>query len=115
MSCGIGHRLGSDLELLWLWCGQAAVALIGPLVWEPLHAKGMALKRPPPQKKKKSYQQCMRVPVSLFPSMKCYLIVLICISLMAKDVEHIFMYLLAVCLFREMSIQLLCPSFFFFP
>ena len=35
MSSGVGHRRGSDLELLWLWCRPAATALIGPLAWEP--------------------------------------------------------------------------------
>ena len=50
MSCGIGHRRGSDPTLLWLWHRLAAVALIRPLAWEPLYAVGVALKR----KKKKS-------------------------------------------------------------
>ena len=27
-SCGIGHRCGSGLMLLWLWCRLAAAALI---------------------------------------------------------------------------------------
>ena len=44
MSCGVGHRLGSDLALLWLWCRQAAVAPIGPLAWEPPYAVNAALK-----------------------------------------------------------------------
>ena len=30
--------------LLWLWHRSAAVAPIGPLVWEPPHAVGAALK-----------------------------------------------------------------------
>ena len=50
MSCGVGHRHGSDLALLWLWHRPAAVAPIRPLAWEPPNAAGMALKR---QKKKK--------------------------------------------------------------
>ena len=47
MSCGVGHRRGSDptLLLLWLWCRPAAIAPIGPLAWEPAHAMGAALKR----------------------------------------------------------------------
>ena len=28
MSCGVGHRQGSDPTLLWLWCGPAATAPI---------------------------------------------------------------------------------------
>ena len=33
MSCGVGHRRGSDPTLLWLWCGPAAVPPIRPLAW----------------------------------------------------------------------------------
>ena len=36
--------------LLWLWHRHAAVALTGPLAWEPPYAVGVALKK---QKKKK--------------------------------------------------------------
>ena len=50
MSCGIGHRHGWDLELLWLWNRLAAVTLIRPLAWETPYATGAALKR---HKKKK--------------------------------------------------------------
>ena len=45
MSCGVGHRYGSDLELLWLWCRLVATALIGPLAWEHPYASGAALKK----------------------------------------------------------------------
>ena len=47
MSCGVGHRCGSDLALLWLWLwhGPAATALIQPLAWEPPYATGAALKK----------------------------------------------------------------------
>ena len=44
MSCGEGRRQGSDPALLWLWCRPAATAPIGPLAWEPLYAKCVALK-----------------------------------------------------------------------
>ena len=53
MSCGVGHRYGLDLVLLWLWCGLAAVALIQPLAWKPPHAAGAALKRQKKKRKKK--------------------------------------------------------------
>ena len=52
MSCGVGHRHDSDPALLWLWCMSAAVALIGPLAWEPPCAVGAALKG---QKTKKKF------------------------------------------------------------
>ena len=57
MSCGVGLRHSSDLVLLWLWYGPVAIALIQPLAWEPPHAAGVALKRPPP--KKKMFQQTL--------------------------------------------------------
>ena len=44
VSCGVGRSHSSDLVLLWLWCRPAAVALIGPLAWEPPYAAGAALK-----------------------------------------------------------------------
>ena len=45
MSRSIGHRCGSDPALLWLWRRLAALALIGPLAWEPPYVAGAALKR----------------------------------------------------------------------
>ena len=44
VSCGVGHRQGSDLALLWPWCRLAAAAQIQPLAWEPLYASGTTLK-----------------------------------------------------------------------
>ena len=43
LSCHVGHRLGSDPALLWLWCRPAAVAPVRSLAWEPPYAAGMAL------------------------------------------------------------------------
>ena len=50
MSCGVGSRHGLDLGLLWLWLWPAAVALIGPLAWEPPYAAGVALEKAKRQK-----------------------------------------------------------------
>ena len=44
MSCGVGHRCGSDLALLWLWHRLAATAPSRPV------ATGVALKRQQQQK-----------------------------------------------------------------
>ena len=44
MSCGVGHKRGSDLALLWLGHRLAAVAPIRPLAWEPPYAASVALK-----------------------------------------------------------------------
>ena len=43
MNCGVGHRCGSDLALLWH--RPAATAPIQPLPWELPHAVDVALKR----------------------------------------------------------------------
>ena len=45
MSCGVGHRRGSDPTLLWLWRGLVAIAPIQPLAWEPPYAAGAALEK----------------------------------------------------------------------
>ena len=53
--CGVGHRYGSDLALLWLWHRLAATALVGSLAWEPPYAEGVALKKK--KKRQKKYIQ----------------------------------------------------------
>ena len=45
MSCGIGHRCGSDPALPWLWCRIAAAAPIGALAWELSYAVGATIKK----------------------------------------------------------------------
>ena len=74
MSCGVGHRHGSDPELLWLWHRPAATTPIRPLAWEPPYAEGAVLKR---QKKKKFkfIYISKNTPFPTFP--KCTLLVLI--------------------------------------
>ena len=57
MSCGVCHRCGSDLALLWLWYRPAAKGLIGPIAWEPLYAMGAALKRQKDKKTKKKKKE----------------------------------------------------------
>ena len=49
VSCGVGHRHGSDLVLLWLWRWPAATAPIRPLAWELPYA-GVALEKAKRQK-----------------------------------------------------------------
>ena len=44
VSCGVGHRSGSDPALLWLGLRPAAAAPIQPLAWEFSYAVGAALK-----------------------------------------------------------------------
>ena len=44
MSCGVGHRRGSDPALLWLWRRPVATAPIQPLAWELPYAASVALK-----------------------------------------------------------------------
>ena len=34
VSCGLGHRRGSDPVLLWLWCRLETETQIKPLAWE---------------------------------------------------------------------------------
>ena len=52
MSCGVGHRLGSDPELLWLWRRLAASALIRALVWETPYTRSAALENTKKEKRK---------------------------------------------------------------
>ena len=44
-NCGIGHKCGSDLVLLWLWCRLAIASPIQSLAREFPYASGVAMKR----------------------------------------------------------------------
>ena len=45
MSCGVARRCGLVLAWLWLWCRQAAAALIRSVAWELPSATGAVLKK----------------------------------------------------------------------
>ena len=53
MSCGVGHRHGLELVLLWLWCRLGAAALVQSLAWELPHATDAALKSQKEEKERK--------------------------------------------------------------
>ena len=59
MSCGVGHRQGSDLALLWLWLWLVVTAPIGPLAWEPPGALGATLEKT--KRQKKSYLSLLNI------------------------------------------------------
>ena len=52
MSCGVGHRGGSDPSLLWLWHRPAATTPIQSLASELPYVIGLALKSKKKKKKK---------------------------------------------------------------
>ena len=57
MNCGVGHRRGLDLALLWLRCGLAAVTPIRSLAWEPPYAVSVATKKSRKENKKTSEER----------------------------------------------------------
>ena len=65
MSCGVGHRWGSNLAWLWLWSRPEAISLIPPLAWEPPHTMGAALKRQTLQKQTKNKKLNAQLPSDL--------------------------------------------------
>ena len=69
MSCGVGHRHGSDVVLLWLWRRLAAISPIGPLAWESPYAAGAALKK---KKKAKNNNNKEERTITLFCLFICW-------------------------------------------
>ena len=59
VTCGVGHRHGSDLALLWLWHRLEATVLIQPLAWEPPYAVGAALEKTKKGKKEKEIKHLL--------------------------------------------------------
>jgi len=64
VSCGVGHRHGSDPDLLWLWHRPAAVALTRPLAWELQYAVTADLENQ--KKKKKKGKSTITIQVGIF-------------------------------------------------
>ena len=62
VSCGVGHRKGSDSALLWLWRMPAGTALTWQLACELPYAEGVALKR---QKNKIIKRTSINIPTCL--------------------------------------------------
>ena len=54
MSCGVDHRCGLDLVLLWLWHRPAATAAIRPPALEPPYTMDAAIKSK--KKKEQAFQ-----------------------------------------------------------
>lgn len=65
------------------------------------------------------HQQCTRIPSSLYLINTCYLSYMVwcnyyltvVLNCMISDDEHLYIHLLAVCLFGQRSIWVLCPFF----
>ena len=57
MSYGVGHRSGSDPELLWLWRRPVATAPIRSLAWEPPYAMGSGPRKGKKTKNKQTKKQ----------------------------------------------------------
>ena len=67
MSCGVGHRCGSDPALPWLCCRPAAIAPIRPLAWEPPCAAGSGPRKGKKDQKKKKVLFVSRGLVLIHP------------------------------------------------
>ena len=92
MSCGVGHRRGSDPSLLWLWYRPADTAPIPPLAWELPYAMGAALKKAKKKKKKKRKERkkggkASRKKMAFSKGQKTHVSLLECLS---KDYLQVF-------------------------
>ena len=61
VSCGVGPRCSSDLDLLWLWHRLAAIAPAQPPAWELLYE---ALKSKEKKKKSENTKTHIESPVT---------------------------------------------------
>ena len=66
MSHGVGRRCGSDLIFSGCAARPAAVALIGPLAWEPPYAAGVALRKTKQQQQTNSLRAITHFLLSSF-------------------------------------------------
>ena len=62
MSYSVGHRLGLDPALLWLWYKLAPTALIQPVAWKLPYVMDVALKR---QTNKQNKNKTQKTPNSI--------------------------------------------------
>ena len=63
MNCGVGHRCGSDLTLLWLWLRLLVAAPIQLLAWELPYDAGVALLK---KKKGKKYTSFFKYILNIY-------------------------------------------------
>ena len=75
LSCGVGHRRGSDPMLLCLWHRPVATALITPLAWEPPYAAGSSPRKAKRQNKQtKKPKKQKKTKKTLMEKIKVFLV-----------------------------------------
>ena len=65
MSCGVGHRHGSDLMLPWLWCRLVAAVLFQPLTWKLPFAVNGALKKKKERERERFRAVCVHMTIEV--------------------------------------------------
>ena len=83
MSCGVGHRRGLDLALLWLWCKPAATAPVRLLAWEPPYAQGATLKKKK-KKKEPGRVRAKTIALALWMMTALHFLLLACLDLIDR-------------------------------